>query len=343
MLDGDGRRAGADEGAGVSSNSKGIKRRRLVRAAALLTLTAPAASLGQANPGASDVKGILAVGAASGNPGPRGFVQGLDEHRLVNGRDFSLRFFDAAGPPLAAELERQRTDIIFAAGSRGVNMARTATRTIPIVCIDLESEPLADGLIRSFARPGGNITGVFLDQPSLTTKWLQYLLDTLPGLERVAVLRQPGLSGGQWRMLEAQASRSRLTLQPFGFDEATLDRAFADVVASRPQALIILSSPLVVTLRARIAALALAARLPSITMFRIYAEAGGLMAYGPDPFILGHRAASYVVRVLRGTAPGDLPVEQPSRFEFAVNNQTARTIGVTMPPWMMMGADLVVE
>lgn len=327
----------------MSSIGNGIRRRRLAQAAALLALTAPAVSFGQANPAASGVRGILAVGAAPGNPGVRGFLRGLDEHGLVNGRDVAVRFFDEAGPPLAAELERQRTDIIFAAGSRGVNMARAATRTVPIVCIDLESEPLADGMIRSFARPGGNLTGVFLDQPSLTTKWLQYLMDTLPGLERIAVLRQPRLSAGQWRMLEAQATRSRLTLQPFQFEEATLDRVFADIAASRPQALIILSSPLVVTLRVRIAALALAAHLPSITMFRVYVEAGGLMAYGPDPFVVGHRAASYVVRVLRGAAPGDLPVEQPSRLEFAVNKRTAQTLGVTMPPWMLLGADLVVE
>lgn len=327
----------------MSSIGRSINRRRFGRAAVLLTLAAPAISRAQTNVGASDVKRILSIGAAPGNPGPRGFMQGLEEHRLVNGRDFSLRFHDEAASPLVAELERQRTDIIFAAGSRAVNMARAATRSIPIVCIDLESDPMADGMIRSFGRPGGSLTGVFLDQPSLTTKWLQYLLDIMPGLERIAVLRQTRLSGGQWQTLEAQASRSRLTLLPFEFEEATLDPVFADVAAARPQALIILSTPLIITLRARLAALALAARLPSITMFRVYAEAGGLMSYGPDPFILGHRAASYVVRVLRGASPGDLPIERPSRFEFAVNSETARAIGVKVPPWMMLSADLVVE
>lgn len=327
----------------MSSNSKGIKRRCLAQAAALLTLAAPVAARAQAIRATPDGKSILVIGATLRNLAPQGLVQGLNEHGLVSGRNISIRFLDEGGSSLAADLERYRADLIFAAGSRGVNMARAVTRTVPIICVDLESEPVADGMIRSFARPGGNLTGMFLDQPALTTKWLQYLLDTLPALERIAVLRPPGLSSGQWRALEVQASKSKVRLQPFDFEEQTLDGAFSDIATSRPQALIILSSPLVVATRARIAALALAARLPSITMFRIYAEAGGLMAYGPDPFILGHRAASYVVRVLRGTAPGDLPVEQPSRFEFAVNNQTARTIGVTMPPWMMLGADLVVE
>lgn len=317
-------------------------KRRLVTGA-LLATASPFAALSQVVKWPSGRIGILVVGAGPMALAPQGLLKGLEEHSLLDGRDFLVRYFDEASLPLATDLQRERTDIIFAVGSRGVNMARAASRSIPTICIDLESEPVTEGLIKSFSRPSGNLTGMFLDQPALAAKWLQFLSEALPGLSRIAVLRQTQLAPGQWRAVEAQALRNRIGVQPFDFEASTLDRIFADIVATRPEALIILSSPLVVASRARIATLASDARLPSITMFRVYAEAGGLMAYGPDPQIMGHRAASYVVRVLRGTSAGDLPVEQPSRFELAVNVNTARALGVTLPLWIQAGADTLID
>lgn len=276
------------------------------------------------------------------NLGPQGLLQGLEEHGLMSGRDYTLRYHED-GAHLDSELQRQRTDIIFAVGSRGVHSARAATRTVPIVAIDLESEPVAEGLIDRFSRPGGNLTGMFLDQPAMATKWLQYLAETVSNLKSIAVLRQPTNAMGQWRAVQTEAARFKLALQPFDFEADTLEAAFARIVAAQPQAVMVLSSPLVVSSRARIAALAAVALLPSITMFRVYAEAGGLMAFGPDPMTMGHRAASYVVRILRGTPASELPVEQPSRFELALNLKTASALDVKFPYWIQASADTVFD
>lgn len=317
----------------------GWKRRTFVKAAALLGVAnAREGYAQQARRLPSSIK-ILVVGGAPQNLGPQGLVQGLEEHGLIADRDYSILYHGEGlsfGPP---ELQQERPDIIFAVGSRGVRMAKGATSTVPIIALDLESEPLSEGLIARFSRPGGNLTGLFLDQPAMAAKWLQYLTDTLPGLAQVAVLRQPGFAAGQWSAVQAEAARRQLTLRLFEFEANTLERALAEVAAWPAQAFIVLSSPLVVLSRTVLADRALAARLPSITMFRVYAEAGGLLAYGPDPITMGNRAASYVVRVLRGALPGDLPAEQPSRFELAVNLGTARALGLSVPHWIMAGAD----
>ena len=284
----------------------------------------------------------MIVGAGPMNLAPQGLLQGLEEHRLILGEDYAVRYVPEASL-LEAELQKQSTDIIFAAGSLGVHAARKATQTIPIVAVDLESAPLSEGLIQRFSRPGGNLTGMFLDQPGLATKWLQYLAETVKGLRKLAVLRQPTNASGQWEAVQAQAARHALSVDLVEFEANTLDAAFARILASQPQALMILSSPLVVSSRARIAALAAAANLPSITMFRVYAEAGGLMAYGPDPMTMGHRSASYIVRLLRGARPADLPIEQPARFELAVNLKTARALNVAISPSVLVTADTVLE
>jgi putative ABC transport system substrate-binding protein len=240
-------------------------------------------------------------------------------------------------------LQRAPVDVIFAVGSRGVHLARATTRSLPIVAIDLESEPIAEGLVERFSRPGGNLTGMFLDQPAMAAKWLQQLAETVPNLKDIAVLQQPTQAAGQLRAVQKEAARNGLGLKLFEFEADTLEAAFKAISEARLQALIILTSPLVVPSRARIAALAVAARLPSVTMFRVYAEAGGLMAYGPDPKIIGHRLASYVVRILRGSRAGDLPIEQPSRFELALNLKTAHLLNATFPPWMLASADAIFE
>ena len=318
-------------------------RRTFVRASALFGAAhAPGADAQPARRLPATFK-ILVVGGTPQNLAPQGLIQGLEEYGLGADRDYSIRYHGDGLPFGPAELSQAGPDILFAVGSRGVRMAKAATSSAPIIALDLESEPLREGLIARFSRPGGNLTGLFLDQSAMATKWLQYLTDTLPGLARVAVLRQPGFAEGQWIAVQAESARRRLTLRLFEFEADTLDRAFAEVTAWPAQAFIVLSSPLVVLSRTVLAKLALAARLPSITMFRVYAEAGGLLAYGPDPLTMGNRAASYVVRVLRGASPGDLPAEQPSRFELSVNLGTARALGLSLPSWITAGADATFE
>ena len=319
------------------------KRRAFVQAAVLFGAAgAPCGYAQQARRLPATFK-ILVVGGTPQNLAPQGLIQGLEEYGLSADRDYSIRYHGDGLPFGAPELSQAGPDIIFAVGSRGVRMAKEATSSVPIVALDLESEPLREGLIARFSRPGGNLTGLFLDQSAMATKWLQYLTDTLAGLAQVAVLRQPGFADGQWIAVQAEAARRRMTLRLFEFEADTLDRAFSELTAWRAQAFIVLSSPLVVPNRTALANRALAARLPSITMFRVYAEAGGLLAYGPDPITMGNRAASYVVRVLRGATPGDLPAEQPSRFELSVNLGTARALGLSIPSWITAGADTTFE
>ena len=198
-------------------------KRRLVTSA-LLATASPFAALSQVVKWPPGRIGILVVGAGPMALAPRGMLRGLEEHGLLDDRDFSVRYFDEAGLPLATDLQRERTDIIFAVGSRGVNMAQAASRSIPTICIDLESEPVTEGLIKSFSRPSGNLTGMFLDQSALAAKWLQFLSEALPGLSRLAVLRQTQLAPGQWRAVETQASRNRIGVQPFDFEAATQSR-----------------------------------------------------------------------------------------------------------------------
>lgn len=312
------------------------------RRAALALFGASIGSAARAQPARRDANPptIVIVGAGPTNLAPQGLLQGLEEHGLVQGRDCAIRYVNEL--ELVTILNEGLVAIIVALGSRGVRAARAATSTIPIVCVDLESEPIRDGLAARFSRPGGNLTGMFLDQPTVASKWVQFLTDAVPAVDSVAVLRQPGLAPSQWRAVEA-AALNRLRLLPFDFEAATLEQAFAALIRSEVSGLIILSSPLVVTKRMELARLAAEAGLPSITMFRVYAEAGGLLSYGPDPHAMGHRAASYVVRVLRGAAAGDLPLEQPSRFELAINLKTARHLGIKMPTWLLANADVLFE
>jgi len=248
-------------------------------------------------------------------------------------------------PDVASRLVAAGVDVILASNPYAVEAATKATTTIPVVAVDFESDPVAKGWVTSLARPGRNVTGFFLDIPELTGKQLQILKEVKPNLSRVAVLGDARVNEPQFHAAEIGAQGTRLTLQRLpvsGLDE--IPGALADAVRRRAGALLVLSSPMVFVGMPRIADAAVKHRLPSISLFvPFFAEAGGLLANGPafvDPF---RCAASYVDRILKGTQPGQLPVQRPTKFEFVANRRTAKAIGLTIPPALLHRTDQVIN
>jgi len=226
-------------------------------------------------------------------------------------------------PDVATRLVAAGVDVILASNPYAVEAAVKATKTIPVVGVDFESDPVAKGWVATLARPGGNVTGFFLDMPELSGKQLQLLKEVKPNLARVAVLGDARANEPQFRATEVAAQGAGLMLQRLpvkGLNE--IPRALADAVRQRTGGLLVLSSPMIFGAVARIAEVAVKHRLPAISLFvPFFAEKGGLLAYGPaflDPF---RRAASYVDRILKGAQPGDLPVQRPTKFQFVVKPQ----------------------
>ena len=257
----------------------------------------------------------------------------------MGGKEDRLRAF-------AAELVGLRVDVIFAVSSIALRAARNATQTIPIVALDLETDPVASGLANSLARPGGNITGVFLDQPELYAKWLQLLREVAPKVTRVAVLRDPAAAAAGLRALEAAAHGLAVQLSVLEVRVADdLERAFRAANKGRAEALMVFPSPAfaVARIERKIADLAIANRLPTITLFKSFVEAGGLISYGVNLYDVMGRATLLLDKVLKGAQPSVLPIERPGRFDVAVNLRTAKTLGLTIPPSLLLRADQVIE
>jgi putative ABC transport system substrate-binding protein len=222
--------------------------------------------------------------------------------------------------------------------------AKQATSSIPII-FAVASDPVGTGVVASLARPGGNVTGVSLQKTDLAGKRLELLREVAPGLHRLAVLFNVGNSGVVLEMREAQAAARTL-----GLEVATSEIRRAEDIApafealkGRAEALYVCGDPLVDTNRIRIITLALAARLPTISDFREYVEAGGLMSYGPNFPDLFRRAAEFVDKILRGAKPDDLPVEQPTKFDLVINLTTAKALGLTIPESFLLRTDEVIE
>src|SRR5713101_836322 len=277
------------------------------------------------------------------------FKQGLAEFGYTEGRNVVIEYRDADGRPerlsqLAADLVRLNVDIIFARGAGALSAAKQATSRIPTVAVDLESDPVARGFVRNLAQPGGNITGVFLDLPELCGKQLQLLKEIIRPISRVAILGDPVLNAPQFQATEVAARA--LAIQPQRLEvraSKDLDRALGAASRGRASAVLLLSSPLVFAHRMEIDALAVERRLPAVSMFVEFAEAGGLMAYGPSLREAFRRCGAYVGRILQGAKPGELPVERPERFEFAINLKTAKALGITVPHSLLLRADQVIE
>jgi len=222
--------------------------------------------------------------------------------------------------------------------------SRNATSTIPIVAVDLESDPVAKGFVKNLARPGGNVTGVFLDLPELSGKQLQLLREVIPNVSRVAVLGDSVLNAPQFGATDFAAKTLGIELQRLDVrTPADLDRSLERAKRGAAGAVILLSSPLVFVNRAAISSMAATRRLPAVSMFVEFAEAGGLMVYGPSLREAFERCGRYVGKVLQGARPADLPVERPEKFDLVINLKTAKALGLTIPPSLLQRADQVIE
>ena len=274
----------------------------------------------------------------------RGYIEGQNiatDYRYAEGKRDRL-------PELAAELVRLKVDIILAAsGDLLIRTAMKATKTIPIVMTGGASDPVAAGLIDSLARPGGNVTGVTNLGRELSGKRLELLKEAVAKLVRVAVLYEPASSPSVIEVKEylpASAGVLKLTLQPWEARDADdLEKVFAALNKQRPDGLYVSAGPLMNANQKRIVGFALKSRLPSLYQSRAFVDAGGLMSYAADQADSYRRVAIYVDKILKGAKPADLPVEQPTKFEFVINLKTAKQIGLTIPPDVLARANRLIK
>jgi putative tryptophan/tyrosine transport system substrate-binding protein len=277
------------------------------------------------------------------------FLQGLRDGGYVDGQSAIIEtcyygtLLDRL-PELAKDLVALNCDVIYAAAPYAIQAAMKATSTIPIVGSDLESDPVASGWARTLARPGGNLTGTFLDLPELGGKQIELLKDAVPGLSRVAVLWDSTIGGVQFRATQAAAHVAGVTLQSLPIQRAEdFKSAFDRAARERIDGMIVLSSPVIQGQRSEIAALALETHLPTISLFTVFPRFGALMAYGPNLPDMNKRAGTYVDRILKGAKAGELPIERPTKFELVVNLKTAKALGLTIPESFLLRADKVLE
>jgi ABC-type uncharacterized transport system substrate-binding protein len=281
------------------------------------------------------------------------FRQGLRERGYVEGQNIVIEYRAADGrierlPALATELARLKVDLIVANSTPGARAARQATTTIPIVAPNM-GDPVGDGLVASLASPGGNITGSTFLGPELVPKRLDLLKEALPKLSRVAALWHPGAFDE--RTMRDMVKRAEAAARTLGvqlqFVEARgpdeFDRAFSAMARERADAFIVFPSVMLFNERRRIVALAAQSRLPAMYQSREFVELGGLIGYGASIPDGTRRAATYVDKILKGAKPGDLPVEQPTKFELVINLKTAKALGLTIPQSLLGRADEIIQ
>jgi putative tryptophan/tyrosine transport system substrate-binding protein len=277
------------------------------------------------------------------------FVQALRDLGYVDGQNVLIetRIYTAMLdqlPKLAHELVTLQCDVLLAAAPYAIRAARSATSTIPIVGIDLESDPVESGWARSLSHPGGNLTGFFLDLPELGGIHIQLPMEAVPGLSRVGVLWDATIGDVQFRATEAAARAAGVTLWSLAIQRVEdVKDAFDRAAREGLHGVVILSSPLINAQRAHITSLALQMRLPTISLFTLFPRSGGLMAYGPNLADMYKRAATYIDKILKGTKVSDLPIERPSKFELVINLKTAQELGLTIPPTLLFQADEVIR
>lgn len=278
----------------------------------------------------------------------KALIRGLAELGYVQGRSIALDLRSGNGQPdvlprLVTELLRLNPDVLLVVGPAAVKAALGATRSVPIVAIDLESDPVRSGWVVSFSRPGGNVTGFFLDLTATAAKWLQLLREATPNSRRVTLLWDSTIGDAQVSATRAVAQTLDLDVQTAGIANWNeLDGVLSTAVRSGAQALLVLSSPTAFQYSARIAEFTNRHRIPAISPFRPFAVAGGLMSYGPDLDLFFQRTASTIDRILKGAKPGDVAAEQPTKYELVINRKTAKTLGLTIPQSLLLRADEVI-
>jgi len=280
----------------------------------------------------------------------RQFVLGMRDLGYNEGRDYTLEERYAGGrmdrfEAFAKELVELPVDLIVAGGEAAIRAAKRATNQIPIV-MTLSADPIGSGLVANLAHPGGNLTGMSALASDLASKRVELLKELLPNARRVAVLWNPSNQSKitEWKDTQIAAQSVGLTLLPFDAQTvAELDRAFAAIKREQPDAMLAFSESFTLAFRQQIGEFALANRVPMVAELREFAVAGGLASYGTSRADLWRRSAAYVGKILRGASPGDLPIEQPTRFDLVVNLKTARTLRLTVPPTMLTRADEVIE
>jgi putative ABC transport system substrate-binding protein len=328
------------------------------RCSILLVLVAVAAVLApplvRAAEPAQSVARVGFVGPASRNAAHGGgrsqFWERLRELGYIDGQNLVIEARWAEGrydqlPALMAEVLERKVDVLVTYGTEAAVAAKNATSTIPIVVAAM-GDPIRSGVAASLARPGGNLTGLSMGfAEGMAGKWLELLQEMVPRLSTVAVIANPDnpIARDLAKELEAIAPRRGLKLRLIEVREAgALDRAF-EQAGRKAQAVLVLPDPMVAAHRGQVTALAAKYRLPTMYYLRDYVDAGGLMAYGPDLAVLYRRAADYVDKILKGAKPGDLPIEQPTKFELIVNLKTAKALGITIPESILLRADEVIR
>jgi putative ABC transport system substrate-binding protein len=300
--------------------------------------------------------GKISVGFLSVNVRPamktrvEAFQQGLRELGYIEGQNVVIEYRFAEGNPerlraLADELVRLKVDVIVTEGTTSTRFAKEATSTIPIVMAQ-DPDPVGTGFVASLARPGGNITGLSNLRSDLGGKRLEILKDTIPGLDRVVVIGTSATPGNTQALADVERAANALALGIQVLDilgPQDIETAFKVATDSRAGAVLVLASPYLLSNRAQVADIAIKSRIPTMYYTSDYVKDGGLMSYGVSITDLFRRAASYVARIVKGAQPGDLPVEQPAKFEFIINIRAAKAIGLIIPHNVFERADEVIE
>ena len=331
----------------------GMDRRRFLLASLAGALVGPLAA------GAQQAGKVYRIGILGNVPltDPEGanlwgaFIQGLRELGYVEGQNITIEHRSSEGKyerlqALAADLVRVKVDLIVVPTGQNAVAAQRTTRTIPIVAASLGGDPVRTGLIASFARPGGNITGLSFAGPELAGKQIELLKNIVPSAARVAVLVNPTNGSHSAWLREANAATRSLRVRLQALEARTRDQfdgAFAAMTKESAGALLVLPDGMFLLHRAKIADLAAKHRVPAMYGLREHVQAGGLAFYGTSLRDSFRRAATYVDKILKGANPGDLPIEQPTKFELVINLKTAKALGLAIPPSLLARADQVIE
>jgi putative ABC transport system substrate-binding protein len=279
----------------------------------------------------------------------RAFFRRLASLGWIEGKNVVFFFASARGDPArfpeaASELVRQRVDVIYADSAPAVRAAHAATRTVPIVGQDFTTDPVAAGYAESVNRPGGNLTGVFLDAPQISAKWMELLTSVIPGLSRAVALWDPSAGDTHLRAVQDAARAAGVQIQVLEVRRPEdIDNAASSNIAGQPQALIVIPSPIMYLESARVGRFAMKQRLPATSMAQQFAEQGGVLAFGPEQASNYERCAALVSSVLGGAKPGELPIERPAKFDLVVNVRAAKKFGLKVPDHVLARADRVIR